>query len=85
MKTIKELTITVTYKVSYGEIMVSDDIAEELEALYDSGGHCDCNSDNGEAVEWLNDHTDEADAFDWEYEINELELEDEDILIKGIS
>jgi hypothetical protein len=74
MKTIKNLTVTVTYRVGLGDVEVSDEMLKKLEAMQDSGRwNCNDHSNHADAAEWLSDNINEADAFDWEYEIDELE------------
>lgn len=77
MKTIKGLTVKVTYRVSLGNVEVSDDAYEALGECYDKGGDVpmpnESDEDSAEASEWLSDNIREADAMDWEYEIEDFE------------
>jgi hypothetical protein len=79
MKTIKDITVEVTYKVSLGDIEVSDEVSEQLDTIYEEGGACDSNTVHfavpkiADAFEWLADNIREADASDWAYEIIDLE------------
>jgi hypothetical protein len=77
MKTIKSLTVSVTYKVQLGNIEVSDEILEQLDSIYGDGWTCDGDAPNAKGAEWLSDNINESDAFDWEYEINHLDTEEE--------
>ncbi|MBT1285937.1 hypothetical protein [Phocaeicola dorei] len=75
MKTIKDLTIKVTYTVGLSNVQVSDDVYEALSNCYDEGGQVTTDGfDNEEqtASEWLSDHVHESDAIDWEYEIKDF-------------
>lgn len=75
MKTIKDLTIKVTYTVGLSNVQVSDEVYEALGNCYDNGGEVTLNGFDGEAnvaSEWLSDHIHEADAMDWEYDIEDF-------------
>ena len=81
MKTIKDLTIQVTYTVGLGNVEVPDEVYNALSQCYDDGGNVpmsDICTINGEpelacASEWISDNIRESDAMDWEYEITEFE------------
>lgn len=83
MKTIKDLTIQVTYTVGLGNVEVPDEVYNALSQCYDDGGNVpmsDICTINGEpelacASEWISDNIRESDAMDWEYEITEFEEE----------
>jgi len=65
MKTIKDLTVKVTYTVSLCDVEVNDDVYEQLISLYDKQEKiCEC--------DWLADNIYESDAFHWEYRIVDL-------------
>ena len=69
MKTIKDLSVTVTYTVQYGNIEVPDKVFEQLE------NNSEISSDdmeNSEALEWLSDNMKEDDAMDWKYQIEDI-------------
>ncbi len=74
MKTIKDLTVKVTYRVGLGNIEVRDEIYEALDYLADRGETgcdlVDVDEKVGTAFEWLADHIHERDAFDWDYEVD---------------
>ena len=75
MKTIKDLTVKVTYTVGLSNVQVSDEVYEALSNCYDKGGEVDPDSFNNEeqtASEGLSDHIHEADAMDWEYDIEDF-------------
>lgn len=78
MKTIKDLTIKVTYIVGLDNVEVSDEVYDALSQCYYNGGDVSPNGMTGEeaiAAEWLNDNIRESDAMDWEYEINDFREE----------
>jgi hypothetical protein len=73
MKTIKELTVQVTYRVKIGGLSVSDKIYKQLNEIVDNGGETDGDDyKHGEAVEWLNSNIKERDCFDHRSEIEEM-------------
>lgn len=76
MKTIKNLTVKMTYYVGLSHVQVSDEIYEALSKCYDNGREINLDSFDNEdqiASEWLQDHICEADAMDWEYDIEDFE------------
>lgn len=77
MKKIKDLTIKVTYRVGLSDVEVPDKVYDELAKAYDEGGDVpmpgESDKDSVEASEWLSDNIREADAMDWEYEIEDFE------------
>lgn len=81
MKTIKDLTIKVTYTVGLCDIEVSDSIYDALAQCYDEGGEVpmpdECSitgrKELAKAAEWITDNIQESDAMDWEYEIEAFE------------
>lgn len=85
MKKIKDLTVKVTYTVGLCNLNVPDEVYNALAECYDNGGEVpmpdDCIIDNCPelacASEWLTDNINESDAMDWEFEIEDLQDEDE--------
>ena len=76
MKNIKDLTIKVTYRVGLGNVEVPDEVYNELAKAYDEGGDVPEWDDELENVkEWLSDNIREADAMEWEYEIDDFQDE----------
>lgn len=76
MKNIKDLTIKVTYRVGLGNVKVPDEVYNELAKAYDEGGDVPEWDDELEnAKEWLSDNIREADAMEWEYEIDDFQDE----------
>lgn len=77
MKIIKNLTVKMTYRVGLGNVEVPDDVYDSLAKCYDEGGDVpmpnESDEDSAEASEWLSDNIREADAMDWEYEIEDFE------------
>lgn len=76
MKVIKGLTVEVTYRVSLGNVEVSDEVYDALSRCYDDGGDVSPLGMTDEeviAAEWLNDNISESDATDWEYEIEDFQ------------
>jgi hypothetical protein len=75
MKIIKDITVKVTYTVGLGGIEVSDKMYEILKGL--EGKEVETgmviSKEEEEAMEWLSDNFKERDAFDWSYEIEEIE------------
>lgn len=70
MKTINNLTVTVTYTVGLGNIKVSKEVYDDLIKHYDAG-LWEIPEDSI-AAEWLADNIKEKDAMDWSYEIDDL-------------
>lgn len=70
MKTINNLTVTVTYTVGLGNIKVPEEVYDDLGKHYDSGS-LEVPEDSV-AAEWLADNIKEKDAMDWSYEIDDL-------------
>jgi hypothetical protein len=73
MKIIKDLDITVTYRVGFGDIEVPDDVFEQLKEIH---GNYIKLSGTGlnypEASEWLRKNIKERDCYYVGYEINEI-------------
>lgn len=75
MKTIEYLTVKITHTVRLSNVQVPDEVCKALYNCYDKGGEVDPDSFNNEeqtASEWLSDHIHEADAMDWEYDIEDF-------------
>jgi hypothetical protein len=73
MKTIKDLSVNVTYRVGLGDLEVSEKVFEQLNEIADNGVSIDgTGMDYPEANEWLKDNIKERDCCDLEYEIEEL-------------
>lgn len=73
MKTIKRLTVRVTYEVELMGIEVPTFVAEDMEEAYNDGyGTVD---EDTLAYEWMTDNIHETDANTLEYEITDFEEE----------
>ena len=70
MKTINNLTVTVTYTVGLGNIKVPKEVYDDLIKHYDNESWEV--SEDSIAAEWLADNIKEKDAMDWSYEIDDL-------------
>lgn len=74
MKTIKDLSVKVTYKVGLGNLEVPNKVYKQLNEIVDEGGEVDgTGMDYPEATEWLRNNIRERDCNDIEYEIEDLE------------
>lgn len=70
MKTIKDLTVTVTYTVGLGNVEVSEEVYNDLMEHYDNNVWEV--PEDSIAAEWLADNIKEKDAMNWSYEIDDL-------------
>lgn len=70
MKTINNLTVTVTYTVGIGNIKVPKEVYNDLMKHYDAW--LKEVPEDSIAAEWLADNIKERDAMDWRYEIDNL-------------
>ena len=73
MKKIKELTVTASYTVTYYDVEVPDNVCEEMLtnetfASYDV--------DNQNAMEWLMSNVKQKEAHEWEYQVDDFEVEE---------
>lgn len=75
MKTIKDLSVKVTYRVGLGNLKVPKKVYDQLNEIVDEGGEVDGTGmeEYPEATEWLTNNIRERDCMDIEYEIEELE------------
>lgn len=76
MKTIKNLDVTVTYRVGLGDIEVPNDIYEALmncEAKELNGDKFPLTKDEEKAMSWIADNVTVDDAYEWSYEIEDIE------------
>lgn len=70
MKTIKNLSVKVTYSVQLTDVEVSDEIYQQL---YDNSEiYCD-DIGCGEAIDWLKNNIEEGESTDWCYEIDDID------------
>lgn len=74
MKKIKNISVTVTYKVGLGGLNVPEDVFKQLNEIHDKGIEVDgSDMKYTEALEWINKNIKERDCMDWSCEIEELE------------
>ena len=77
MKLINDLQVKVTYTTGLEGVDVSDKVYKGLCKIQEAGNITSSDiikdDDMNEAFEWLSSNINEGDAFDWEYEIEELE------------
>ena len=71
MRTIKHLTVKVTYTVGLGDVEVTEEVAEQLEKMSDYGFSISDSeiSKYPDAFNWLSENISEEDALYWEYEV----------------
>jgi len=74
MKTVKDLTVEVKYRVGLGNVEVPDDVFEQLVEAADNWDRIYPTMMNKyvEAAEWLTENIRERDCMDWEYEIEDI-------------
>ena len=73
MKTIKDLSVTVTYSVGLGGVEVSEKVFEQLNEIADNGTEVDgTGMEYPEATEWLRDNIKESDCCELKYLIENL-------------
>lgn len=76
METIKDLSITVTYRVGLKNVDVSDEVYKGLEKISeriiftDNEANMTSDKDIIAGYDWLCEHINERDAYSWEHEIN---------------
>lgn len=79
MKTIKDITVRMTFRAGLGDVTVSDSVFRGLDKIADKGEISDIEANMSkdkdiiEAWEWLGSNIEIGDAFSWEYEIEDLE------------
>jgi len=74
MVKIKDLDVTVTYRVGLGDIEVPENVFKELEKIVESGIETDGfeESKYPNAISWLTSNIKEKDCCDWKLTIDEL-------------
>lgn len=72
MKTIKDITVKVTYTVGFSDVEVPDKVYNDLIKQFDENAFGEVPEDSI-AFEWISDNIRENDAMEWEYEIEDLE------------
>lgn len=76
MKTIKNITVKVTYWVGLIDVEVPDDVYQSLmdcEGMNLSGDNMSIDCADAKAIEWLSYNLHEDDAYDFEFEIEDIE------------
>lgn len=74
MKKIENLTVTCKYSVSMSGIEVPDDVYDALMENYElNPDDCRNTKEMNKAIDWLASHVHENDAFDWGYDIDDVE------------
>jgi len=66
MKTIKNLSVKVTYNVGLGNVEVPDDVYEQLEETEEFSSEY---GENYKALDWLLNNIHENDAYQHEFEV----------------
>lgn len=76
MKEIKDLQVTVTYKVGLGGLKVTEEVYNQLMEIFEKGQPIDPSGISGieypAVSDWIGGNIEERDCFDWEFEIDEL-------------
>ena len=74
MAKIKDLDVTVTYRVGLGDIDVPENVFKELEKIVESGIEVDGfeKSKYPNAINWLTGNIKEKDCCDWKLTIDDL-------------
>jgi len=74
MKTIKNITVRVTYEVSLSNVEVSEEVFNYINNVYDFSGQIDdLNPAHSRATDWIADNIREFDACEWTTEIRNLD------------
>jgi len=74
MKTVKDLTVEVKYRVGLGSVEMPQEVYDQLIEATDNGDVIDPSGmpKYPEAAEWLSDNIRERDCMDWECEIEDI-------------
>lgn len=75
MKTVKDLTVRVTYEVGLGDVEMPIEVYNQILESEENGHTIDGMSSAGaylEASDWLGKHITERDCMEWKAEIIEL-------------
>jgi hypothetical protein len=77
MRTIKDLTVKLTFEVGFGDVEVSDEVYKGLVEIEQEGYDVNNLSDAvARANDWLNYNVKVEDAYEWEYEVEVIDEED---------
>jgi len=74
MRTVKDLTVEVKYRVGLGDVEMPQKVYDQLIEATENGDVIDPSGmlKYPEASEWLSDNIRERDCMDWECEIEEI-------------
>lgn len=68
------LTITVRYRVTLGDIEIPDKVFNQLAEAYDNGSTLEPDMMKyPDASNWLSENIKESDCHDWECEVDEID------------
>lgn len=66
MKTIKHMSVKCTYRVGLYNVEVPDSVYEQFQEYQDFNPD---DPQNDDACQWLSDNIREADAYEWEFQV----------------
>ena len=73
MKTVKDLSVTVKYKVGLGNIKMPEKVYKQIVEAAEKGNTIQGTGlKYSDAAEWLSDNIKERDCFEWETEIDDV-------------
>ena len=75
---VEKISVTVSYKVELSDLEMPDDVFEELVLASEKGIALDIhNLEYPKAANWICDNIEERDAYEWEVEIDNDLLSDD--------
>lgn len=74
MKTVKDLTVKVTYRVGLGDVEMPQKVYDQIVEAAENGDDIDPSDPRkyADAADWLSENIRERDCMDWEAEIEEV-------------
>jgi len=73
MKIVKNLSVTVTYKVGLGNVEMPENVYKQIVEAAEKGDEIEGTGlKYTDAAEWLSSNIKERDCFDWNTEIDEV-------------
>ena len=74
MKTVKDLTVKVTYHVGLGDVEMPQEVYDQINEAAENGDEISISgmSEYPEALQWLSDNIREGDCMDWVAEIEDI-------------
>jgi hypothetical protein len=74
MRTVKNLTVKVTYRVGLGDVEMPQGVYDKINEAADNGDKISISgmSEYPEALEWLSSNICEGDCMDWVAEIEDI-------------